>query len=224
MSTLATPLADHALHPVRVYIEPAIDGRNRLTTFFRIFLALPHLLLVGGPVASLSIVGWTAQDGLRYEWGAGGVFGALAAITALISWFAILFTGRHPEGLREIAAMYLRWRLRAVAYVALLRDEYPPFGDLPYPTSLALSPAPTERDRLSVALRVLLAIPHLIALWALGIVWFITTIIAWFAILFTGRFPPGLHQFGCGVLRWNLRVEAYLLLVHDTYPPFSLAE
>ena len=222
MSTLATPIANRSVHPVRVYVEPSIDRRNRLTTFFRLLLAIPHLLLVGGPLVAVGVLGWTAQDGLRYEIGAGGVLGAVAGVVALISWFSILFTGRHPEGLRELTAYYLRWRLRAVAYTALLRDEYPPFGDLPYPTSLVLPPPEAKRDRLTVAFRLLLVIPHLLLLWVLGLAWFVTTVIAWYAILFTGRFPPSLHQFGTGVLRWNMRVEAYLLLMHDVYPPFSL--
>jgi hypothetical protein len=61
-----------------------------------------------------------------------------------------------------------------------------------------------------------------IAVWVLGIAWGITTVIAWFAILFTGRYPEGLYRFGVGVLQWNLRVEAYVLLLRDEYPPFSL--
>jgi hypothetical protein len=64
-------------------------------------------------------------------------------------------------------------------------------------------------------------IPHLIILWALGIAWVVTTVIAWFAILFTGRYPEALYDFGVGVFRWGIRVEAYLLLLTDAYPPFS---
>jgi len=112
--------------------------------------------------------------------------------------------------------------VRAVAYTALLRDEYPPFGDAPYPAHLVLEPDGAPRDRLAVAFRVILAIPHLVCVWALGTVWFFTTLVAWFAILFTGRYPEGLYGFAVGVLRWNTRVEAYLLLLHDEYPPFSL--
>ena len=78
------------------------------------------------------------------------------------------------------------------------------------------------RDRLSVAFRIILAIPHLLAVWVLGVAWALATVIAWFAILFTGRYPRGLYDFGVGVLRWNTRVEAYLLLLHDEYPPFTL--
>lgn len=109
-----------------------------------------------------------------------------------------------------------------MAYTALLRDEYPPFGDGPYPAALELSPPDAPRDRLAVAFRIILALPHLLAVWALGMAWALTTVVAWFSILFTGRYPEGLYRFAVGVLRWNVRVEAYLLLLRDEYPPFSL--
>lgn len=80
----------------------------------------------------------------------------------------------------------------------------------------------TARDRVSVAFRIVLAIPHIIALCFLGVAWAVTTIIAWFAILFTGNYPPALERFALGVLRWNIRVEAYMLPLHDVYPPFRL--
>jgi hypothetical protein len=223
MDTLESGPSREALRPVRVYVEPAIEGRNRLTTAFRFILALPHLILVGGPIAVALSWSWSGDPGRNYNWGAGGgVLGAVAGVCAVLAWFAIVFTGRHPEGLWNLAAFYLRWRVRAAAYVALLRDEYPPFGDGPYPVTLELTPSDTPRDRLTVAFRIVLAIPHLIAIWALGIAWGITTVIAWFAILLTGRFPEVLYHFGVGVLQWNIRVEAYLLLLRDEYPPFSL--
>ncbi len=222
MNTIATRLDHVRAEPLRIHIEPATEHRNRLTTAFRILLAIPHLILVGGPIAATLSWTWTAESGMRYEWGAGGVLGAVAVVVALIAWFAILFTGRYPEGLWNLAAFYLRWRVRAVAYTALLRDEYPPFGEGDYPAWLEVNPPEGERDRLTVAFRIILAIPHILAVWVLGIAWALTSIIAWFAILFTGRYPAGLYDFAVGVLRWNTRVEAYLLLLHDEYPPFTL--
>jgi hypothetical protein len=222
MGTLASQLTDRAVHPVEIHVEPALDGRNRLTTAFRLVLALPHLILVGGPVALTLSSTWTAETGPRHEWGAGGVLGVAVAVAAFVAWFAILFTGRHPDGLWNLAAYYLRWRVRAVAYTALLRDEYPPFGDGPYPAGLDLRAPSAPRARLTVALRVFLVIPHLVAIWLLGIAWAFTTIVAWMSILLTGRYPAGLYRFALGALRCNTRVEAYLLLLHDEYPPFSL--
>jgi hypothetical protein len=209
-------------HPVGIRIDPAVTDRDRLTAAFRLILGIPHLLLVGAPMAA--IFSWSAQDagGWSTGFGGGGVLGVVAAVCALIAWFAILFTGRYPSGLWNLATFYLRWRVRAVAYMALLRDEYPPFGDEDYPVALQIRPPDGDRDRLTVAFRIILVIPHLIAIWFLGIAWGITTMIAWFAILFTGRYPAGPYSFGTGVFLWNTRVEAYLLLLHDDYPPFSL--
>lgn len=221
MTTAERDLGREAGHPVRIRVAPALEGRNRLTTAFRLILAFPHILLVGGPMALA--LSWTSTSETNFDWSAGGgVLGAVAAVCALIAWFAIVFTGRHPQGLWSLAAFYLRWRARAAAYLALLRDEYPPFGDGPYPAALELTPPDTPRDRVTVAFRLILVVPHLIAVWALGIAWGITSVIAWFAILFTGAFPDGLYRFGVGVLQWNIRVEAYLLLLRDEYPPFSL--
>jgi hypothetical protein len=69
---------------------------------------------------------------------------------------------------------------------------------------------------------VILAIPHIIIVWCLGLAWAVSTMIAWFAILLTGSYPQSLYDFAVGVLRWNTRVEGYMLLLHDEYPPFSL--
>jgi hypothetical protein len=221
MSTLVHELDRRAPHPVDLRVAPMEGKRNRMTTGFRLFLAVPHLLLVGAPVAAA--LTWTMSDrGAGPGWGSGGVLGAAAGVSALIAWFAILFTGTYPEGLRALVTYYLRWRVRAVAYTALLRDEYPPFGDGAYPAELVLAPVDAPRDRLSVGFRLILAIPHLVCVWALSIAWFFTTIVAWLAILLDGHYPEPLYRFGMGVFRWNIRVEAYLLLLHDAYPPFTL--
>ena len=222
MNTVANTLHQAGAYPVRIRVEPALDGRNRLTTAFRLVLALPHLLLVGGPVAAMLSWTWGTDGDAPWGAGTGGVLGAAAAVAALVAWFAIVFTGRHPAGLWSLGAYYLRWRVKAVAYVALLRDEHPPFGEGAYPVEVDLTPPGATRDRLTVAFRIVLALPHLLALWALGIAWGLATVVAWVAILFTGRHPGGLYDFAVGVLRWSVRVEAYLLLLCDEYPPFSL--
>lgn len=211
-------------YPVDVHVEPATENRNRLTTAFRLILGLPHLILVGGPAAA--VLSWTwrpraGQDHLTWTAG-GGLLGAVALMAAIIAWFAIVLTGTAPHGLWDLAAFYLRWRARATAYLALLRDEYPPFGDGPYPVVLDLTGPDAPRDRVTVGFRIILAIPQLVVLWLLGIAWAFTTVIAWFAILVTGRYPEKLYAFAVGTLRWNLRVDAYLLLLTDAYPPFSL--
>jgi hypothetical protein len=215
---------EHAeTYPVGIVVQPALEGRNRLTTAFRFFLAVPHILLVGGPVAVGSWFLSGGDHGGNLGVGSGtGLLGVVACFAAALAWVAILLTGRHPGALWRTAAFYLRWRVRAISYLTLLRDEYPPFGDDDYPAGLVL-PQPTgTRDRLTVAFRFFLALPHLIVLWLLSFVWALTTAIAWLMILFTGRYPETLYGFGLGVLAWDVRVEAYLLLLRDEYPPFTL--
>jgi hypothetical protein len=216
-------ISGYIRHAVNVDVVPELEYRDRLTCAFRLILAVPHLLLVGSPAALAISFAWPSGRRPHLQWGtATGVLGAVAAVCALIAWFAILFSGRYPDGLWALAVYYLRWRVRAGAYLALLRDEYPPFGDAPYPAALRIDPQPAERDRLSVAFRVFLLIPQLIVIWLLGVGWILTSIVAWFIILCTATYPAPLYRYGVGILRWSTRVEAYLLLLHDEYPPFSL--
>jgi hypothetical protein len=206
-----------------VSITPRLTDRNRLTCAFRPILAIPHVLLVGAPMAFGVSLGWRVIEGPGIDWGAStGILGLVAGVAALIAWFSILYTGAYPRGLWQLAAFYLRWRVRAVAYMALLCDEYPPFGDAEYPAHVDVSPPEGARNRLTTAFRVFLLIPHFIVLWLLGVSWLFTSIVAWFAILFTGRFPQALFDYGVSTLRWRVRVEAYLLLLHDEYPPFVM--
>jgi hypothetical protein len=199
-------------YPVAFDVEPQLTDRNRLTTAFRLILGFPHILIIGG-----------FSFGIGFGGGRGsGALSAAAATMAVIAWFAIVFTGQEPRGLWDFIAYYMRWRVRAGAYLALLRDEYPPFGEGDYPTTYQVSYPEGPRDRLSVGLRIIYAIPHLVVLLFLNIGWLVTSIIAWFAILFTGAYPPGLYRFAVGVMRWHVRVESYLFLMRDEYPPFSL--
>jgi len=116
-------------YPARIRVEPEILERNRLTTAFRIVLAIPHLILVGGPMAATLSWTWAGQEGLRQDWGAGGgLLGVVAAVSAIIAWFAILFTGRYPAGLYEFGVGVLRWNTRVEGYLLLLYDDYPPFS------------------------------------------------------------------------------------------------
>ena len=211
-------------------VERQTDDRNRLTVGFRLILGFPQWLLVGGPGgAGISFPGdwrggWFGLRSILSAGAGGGVLGLAAWVMAVLSWFAIVFAGKQPRGLWDFTDFFMRWRGNAVAYMALLRDDYPPFGpgDGRYPATFRAADFPETRDRLSVGLRLIYAIPQIIVLFFLGIAWVVTVIIAWFAILFTGRYPEGLYTFGVGYMRWSLRVQAYLLLMRDEYPPFSL--
>ncbi len=209
-----------AAYPVTYDVEPQRDDRNRLTVGFRFILAIPHILLVGSP-GGIGAATSAGSGGIGFL-SANGALGAAAFITAVISWFAIVFTGNHPRGLWNFARFYMRWRTKAISYTALLLDDYPPFGEGDYPVTYEVSWPEQPRDRWSVGLRLIYVIPHAIILLFLGIAWVVTAVIGWFAILLTGSYPEGLYRFAVGVLRWSVRVESYVLLMRDEYPPFSL--
>jgi hypothetical protein len=206
-------------YPVSVSVEPLLTPRDRLTTAFRLILAIPHLILVGGIGFSFAVRDSNRSFGFGGE---AGLLGAVASFLAIVSWFTIVIAGQHIVGIRQFTLFYLRWRLRAIAYLMLLEDQYPPFGDAPYPTSVTVADPEGPRNRLTVGFRLLLLIPHVLVLFFLLCAWWVTTIIAWFAILVTGSYPQGLYEFGVGVLGWFMRVAAYGLLLVDEYPPFSL--
>jgi len=220
--TSASECARDSCHGILEFESAPPEGpRNRLTVFFRPLLALPHIILVGAPPLlplSLSLQG-TGSDG-GAEFGAhAGVLGAVAGICALISWFTILFAGKHPEGLWGLGHLFLRWRARALPYMLLLRDEYPPFGDDPYPVRFDLQPPEGPRDRLRVGLRLLIAIPYIFLLTLLGLVLTVVMLIAWLTILVTGKLSPGLHDFIVRFIRWELCLETFFLLLRDEFPP-----
>jgi hypothetical protein len=215
-------------YPIAVDYTDQLENRNRLTTAFRLILAIPHMILVGGGPS----VGWNnaadrGADGLGFLWDvfSGGVLSIALFFTSVFSWFAIVFTGRMPESLWNFGAFVVGWHFRAQAYIYLLTDEYPPFGDVPSPRAYSAqfdAERPGERNRVTVFFRIFMIIPHLIVLFFLEIAALILTVIAWFAILFTGRFPAGVYGFVAGVLAWRTRVYGYGVLLTDEYPPFSL--
>jgi hypothetical protein len=148
----------------------------------------------------------------------------------LISWVVILFTGKLPDGMANVQAMYLRYSMRTSFYAAFLVEEYPPFtfattpadpGDVPR-LRIDFRPELENRNRVTVGFRIFLVIPHLIVLAFLFIAAAVVVLIAIFAVLFTGKWPAGMRDFVLGVSRWSLRVQAYFALLTDVYPPFSL--
>lgn len=174
--------------------------QSRLTVFFRILLAVPHLVILYFLNIALQVV-------------------------SVIGWFAILFTGRYPEGLATFAASVLHWYARVTGYTYLLTGAYPPFAlgpDQQYPVRFRVEPQIEGRNRLTVFFRLILAIPHLIVLSVLAIVAGVVILIAWVAALITGSVPAGLHSFLTGYTRWMMRVQAYYMLLVDEYPPFAL--
>jgi hypothetical protein len=200
---------------------------NRLTVAFRLILAIPHLFLVGGLglFASGGSNAYRDDSGLQAVLSIAntGVLTLVAGILVFVAWFAILFTGRFPASFRDFVIMVYRWSMNVHAYISLQTDPYPPFnGNAPYPLRVRVTPA-EQHNRLTVFFRIFLVIPHAIVLFFLQIAQLVVSVIAWFAILFTGQYPESLFPFSVGVSRWYARVCAYMYLLVDEYPPFSLA-
>lgn len=185
------------IHPVRFDVEYP-ERLSRLLIFVKWLLAIPHFIVLYA-------------------------LGIVVGVLSFIAWFVILFTGRYPRGMFDFVVGVRRWSQNFGAYVLLLRDEYPPFSmerglypvtyDVEYPETLS---------RLLIFVKWLLVIPNVIVLAFLVVAVYVTSIVAWFAILFTGRYPRGLFDFAVGVTRWGARLNAYVDLLRDEYPPFRL--
>jgi len=172
------------------------DKLNRLTTFFRLVTIIPIAIVLG-----------LASSGL-------------AGATALM----IVFRRRYPRWWFDFARELTRFSMRVEAYAVLLTDRYPSTVD-EQSVHVELDYPDAERDlnRWMPLVKWFLAIPHYIVLFVLAIVAFLALIVSWFAILFTGRYPRPIFDYVVGLMRWGLRVNAYVaLLVTDRYPPFSL--
>ncbi len=151
---------------------------------------------------------------------------ALSIATGLITFiafFIILFTKRYPRGLFDFVVNVNRWNANVSSYLFLMRDEYPPFSWEPGKYAVTYDVAyPEELSRWKIFVKWLLAFPHYLVLFLLFIGAMLALFVAWFAILFTKRFPESLFRFLVGVSRWQYRVNAYTNLMRDEYPPFSM--
>lgn len=192
---------------------------DRVTTFFRLIWIIPILII-------LSLLTATGNETVVTETGeqirttGGGILGGLFVATMLM----ILFRERYPRWWFDFARELVRFEARVGAYGALLTDRYPSTVD-EQSVHLEIDYPDVEQDlnRWLPLVKWLLAIPHYIVLAVLAVIAIVAVVIAWFAILITGRYPRGLFDYVLGVGRWSLRVQAYaFLLVTDRYPPFSL--
>ncbi|RYV51313.1 DUF4389 domain-containing protein [Pengzhenrongella frigida] len=205
-------------YPARLQVD-YVDQHDRVTTLFRIFLVIPIAIVSAVLTAGTTETVYdSAGEVVRTS--SGGIAAGLFAATLLM----ILFRQRYPRWWFDFARELARFGTRIGAYVALLTDNYPSTVE-EQSVHLEIDYPDVEHDlnRWLPLVKWLLAIPHLVVLILLSVGAFFAIIIAWFAILFTGRYPRGLFDFVVGVARWWLRVEAYaFLLVTDRYPPFSL--
>lgn len=147
----------------------------------------------------------------------------LTTLVTILAWFGILFTGRYPSALFDVAVGAARWSANIWCYAGLLRDDYPPLSWDPgrYPLTYEVE-YPERLSRLLIFFKWLLIIPHVVVIYVLALVAAFVYVVVWFAILFTGKMPRGMFNFLVGFSRWYLRVGAYILLLRDEYPPFSL--
>lgn len=161
------------------------------------------------------------------------VLGIVRSILIFIAFFTVLFTKKVPKGIFDFIVMTFRYDWRVYSYYLFMRESYPPFdltstADADDP-SLPADPArvgvayPDDLNRWLPLVKWLLAIPHYICLFFLFIAGFFVTIWAFFAVLFTAKYPQGALDFMVGVGRWSLRVQAYTAYLTDEYPPFSLS-
>ena len=202
-----------APYAVRLDVDYPDRELNRLTTAFRIFVALP-IVVVLTTISGGSIAADTNRGGVVMA-------GGLLVIGPLLM---ILFREKYPRWWFDWNLGLLRFTSRVGAYLLLLRDEYPSTDeeqsvhlDIDYPD------VPNELNRWLPLVKWFLAVPHFIVLVFLFLAALAVAVIAWFAILFTGRYPRWAFDFIVGVMRWHNRVIGYaLVLVTDRYPPFSL--
>jgi hypothetical protein len=176
-----------------------VERRSRLSTFFRLILAIPVAIVLY-------------------------VFGIVAWFAIVFAWFAIIITGRYPKGLYEFVADFTRFLARVTAYSVLLTDAYPPFSgshDASYPVRMEFA-GPLERySRLKTLFRVILAIPIVILRYVINLLLEIGAFASWIVIVITGKMPRGLFDVMVLANSYTARSDAYLYLLTENYPPFQ---
>jgi hypothetical protein len=189
------------MYPVTYEQSPPVD-RNRLTVFFRGLMIIPLYIVA--------------------------MFYGLAALLAVaVAWFALLFTGKWPEGLYDFVAGWSRFSTRLMAYYVLVTDEYPPFdgGEHPeYPVRLQIGPAKAEYSRIKVFFRYFLAIPIMIVNYVMTLWLLVVAIGMWFAAVFTGKTSENMTGAMLMPMAYYARTNAYIFLLTEDWPPFDPAD
>lgn len=221
-------------YPVDVSI-PERQPQPRWKTAFRLFLAIPALILAatlgsgfgGGGGGAYSNAESDAASSAQW-FGSTGV-GGVAAVCAILGWFAALALGRMPLGIRNLAAFGLGYTAQTYSYVLFVTDRYPnadpaaagPVWELPpHPVRLELDDD-RRRSRLTVFFRLLLAIPHFVWLLLWTIAALLASVANWFVVLVRGRSAPPLHRFLAAYVRYDAHVTAFVTLVANPFPGFA---
>ncbi|MDX6662164.1 MAG: hypothetical protein QOG09_266 [Solirubrobacterales bacterium] len=188
------------MYPVTYEARYEPENRNRLTTFFRGFTALPGMLV-------------------------GGLYVFASLFTAVFAWLALVFTGRYPKGLYDFHIKVLRIAGRVNGYYYLLTDVSPPLNGEPdpaYPIQIEVPPPKAEYSRVKALFRSIIAIPVYLLAYVWALIGAVCGLLGWFAIMFTGELPAGLADPILNAQRYSTRTMAYgLLLMTEDYPPFS---
>ena len=188
-------------YPIGYEVDYA-EERSRLTTFFRLILMIPVFLV-------------------------GAVYGIAAMFSVVGAWFALLFTGRYPEGLYNFNAGVMRYFARMTAYQYLLTDQYPPFdtGEHPeYPVRTPVAAPQESYSRVKVLFRMLIGIPVMIINYALNILAQVCALLAWVLIVVTGKQNKGLQDATMMGTAYGARGCAYFFLLTEDWPPFSVKD
>jgi Domain of unknown function (DUF4389) len=194
----APPAAtERVQHPIRLVVTDDLQ-RNRLTVFFRLILAIPHVI-------------WLL------------LWGIVATLAAIANWFATLVKGESREGLHNFLATYLRYMTQVYAYILLIADPFPGFGGKPgYPVEIEVDP-PQPQNRWTVGFRIFLAIPAFIIAGIFGYLNRILALFSWFVALVLGRVPEGLRNVAAFALRFEQQTAGYTLLLTGRYPSFNVS-
>jgi Domain of unknown function (DUF4389) len=191
-----TALADlpvRGRHPIELEVHAGLE-RSRLTVFFRLLLAIPHLI-------------WLL------------LWGIVAYVAAIVNWVATLVSGESPDALHRFLTAYLRYQTHVYAYLSLIADPYPEFTGRPgsYPVDPRIE-GRRPQNRWKVLFRIVLAIPALLLQSAYGSLLAVVALLGWFACLATGAMPLGLRNAGALSLRYSTQTNGYLLLLTEAYP------
>jgi len=194
----APPVATERVeHPISLVVTDDLR-RTRLTVFFRLILAIPHVI-------------WLI------------LWGIVATLVAIANWFATLVKGQSPEGLHDFLATYLRYMTQVYAYILLIADPFPGFGGKPgYPVEIEVEP-PQPQNRWTVFFRLFLAIPAFIIAGIFGYLNRILALFSWFVALILGRVPEGIRNVAAFALRFEQQTAGYALLLTGRYPSFNVS-
>ena len=190
------------MYPIAYSAAYEGEDRNRLTVLFRFLLVIPWMF-----VAAL--------------------YGIAAYVAVFVAWFALVITGKYPQGLYDFNAGFVRMATRINGFYYLLTDAWPSFGggeDPDYPVRTLIGPPKDEYSRAKVFFRILLLIPVFILLYVMGFILGVVSFIAWVVLLFTARLPAGLYKPMRIAAAYNAKALAYYFLLTEEFPPFWVEE